>query len=169
MITRIKFVSLLLGLVIFTGCGPTTRYTWSSYDVDLYDYYKTPAEKKEFVAAIKEVIDRAEPENKVPPGIYAEYGFLMYENGEIEQAVLYYQKEVNKWPESKFLMEKMIANTQKRQTKKGDNSKTETAKAPADQTLTPTLPSPPGTTGTVTTTPAPPASQDKPGLAEVLK
>ena len=67
------------------------------------------------------------------------------------------------------LMEKMIANTQKRQTKKGDNSKAETAKAPAEQSLTPTLPTPPGTTVTDTTTPAPPASQDKSGSAEVLK
>lgn len=80
----------------------------------MYRHYKNPAEKEEFVQALKEILDNAEPEGKVPPGIYAEYGFVMYEQGNNQQAVFYFQKEANKWPESRAFMAKLIANVNNR-------------------------------------------------------
>lgn len=120
--TRMKCVALLICLVILAGCGPKTHYAWNNYDTDLYDYYKDPTKKDEFAQTLKEILEDAEPENRVPPGIYAEYGFLMYEKGDIAQAILYYQKESDKWPESKPLMAKMISTAQKRSAKKEENS-----------------------------------------------
>jgi hypothetical protein len=68
---------------------------------------------------MKEVVMRAEEEGRVPPGIYAEYGFLLLEQGDRRTAVQYFQKEAAKWPESRMLMEKMIAVAEKRFTKPG--------------------------------------------------
>jgi hypothetical protein len=104
-----KYLCVLLLIILLIGCGAQSRYTWSNYDSKMYRHYKNPAEKEEFVQALKEILDNAEPEGNVPPGIYAEYGFVMYEQGNNQQAIVYYQKEANKWPESRAFMNKLIA------------------------------------------------------------
>jgi len=105
------FIFLLFSLI---GCGAHSHYNWSNYDTKMYQHYKNPAERDEFVQALKDILDNAEPEGKVPPGIYAEYGFVMYEQGNNQQAVLYFQKEAEKWPESRAFMAKLIANVNNR-------------------------------------------------------
>jgi len=104
-----KYICVLFLLFFLIGCQAHSRYYWSSYDTKMYKHYKNPAEREQFVQALKEILDEAEPEGKVPPGIYAEYGFVMYEQGNNQQAILYYQKEANKWPESRAFMNKLIA------------------------------------------------------------
>jgi hypothetical protein len=59
----------------------------------------------------------------VPPGIYAEYGFVMYEEGNNQQAVFYYQKEADKWPESRAFMTKLIAISNSRAKNQKENMK----------------------------------------------
>jgi hypothetical protein len=105
-----KYLCFLFLLFSLIGCGAHTRYNWSNYDTKLYKHYKNPTEREEFVQSLKEILDNADPEGKVPPGIYAEYGFVMYEQGNNQQAVLYFQKEADKWPESRAFMTKLIAN-----------------------------------------------------------
>jgi hypothetical protein len=164
MIKRMKNAALLVGLMILAGCGgANTRYAWNNYDSELYNHYKVPAQREEFIVAMKEIVTDAEAENKVPPGIYAEYGYLMYEKGDMEQAVIYYQKEASKWPESKFLMEKMIANTQKRADKKGDVFKASAKQAPAVE------PAPAPAVAATTKTPTWTNAQGEMGKVEVLK
>jgi hypothetical protein len=99
-------------LLLAAGCAPQTRYAWNEYDTILYQYYKSPAEDEQFVEHLKEVIDKAEAVGKVPPGIYAEYGFALYEKGNFQEAAKYFKLEKDKWPESNLLMAKMIQNTQ---------------------------------------------------------
>jgi len=162
-----KCFVLVIVVLMLAGCGANrnTKYAWCDYDSTLYEYYKAPAQKEEFVKTLKETIDEAESENRVPPGIYAEYGFAMYERGKMEQAVLYYQKESDKWPESRFLMAKMINNAQKRSTKT-DVGPIEAAvlqDEPAGDTVSPS-PSMPSPTTKTTQTP----NQDVSGVVEVL-
>ncbi|MGA7829133.1 MAG: DUF4810 domain-containing protein [Geobacteraceae bacterium] len=168
MASQMKCFVLLIIVLMLAGCGAkrNTRYAWCDYDSTLYEYYKAPAQKDEFVKTLKETIDEAESENSVPPGIYAEYGFAMYEQGKIEQAVLYYQKESNKWPESKYLMAKMIATAQKR------SSKSDVGSVPAaiqqdDPAGDAVSPSPPAPDPSPKTTQTP--NQGVPGVVEVLK
>jgi hypothetical protein len=61
----------------------------------------------------KEVIESGESAGNVPPGIYAEYGYVLYEKGNFTEAILYFNKEQTKWSESKVLMAKMISNANK--------------------------------------------------------
>jgi hypothetical protein len=124
MLLRKYYPVLLVASLLLASCGgANTRYAWNNYDVELYEHYKTPANKEEFIVAMKDIVNSAEEEKKVPPGIYAEYGYLMYEKGDLAQAVLYYQKEAVLWPEAKFLMAKMIENTKKRPGKKDGDTK----------------------------------------------
>lgn len=110
-IKLVTFVSIMFALA---GCLPKQRYEWSEYDKKLYSHYKDPAQKEEFVLALKETLDDAESDGRVPPGIFAEYGFVMYEQGNSLEAVKYYQKEADRWPEARPFMTKMIINAQKR-------------------------------------------------------
>lgn len=100
--------------VVVAGCAPKTRYSWNEYDQKLYQHYKNPAEIDQFIADLKEVIEEGEEDGKVPPGIYAEYGFVLYEQGKYKEAVKYFSIENDKWPESRVLMAKMIQNAQRR-------------------------------------------------------
>ncbi len=110
MIIRLSIIVIILCL---TGCAKN-RYSWNGYDDKLYSYYKTPAESDRFMEALQEIIQESELDGTVPPGIYAEYGYMLYERGKFPDAVIWYRKELEKWPESRILMEKMIAMAEKR-------------------------------------------------------
>ena len=105
----LKFLPLLL---LVGGCA-TQKYTWNGYDDNLYAYYKNPANKEKFLQHLKETILIGEQNHNVPLGIYAEYGYLLYENQDFSDAIIYFQKEHDLWPESRFFMEKMIDNAKK--------------------------------------------------------
>ena len=105
----IKVSGILLLLIAMTGCVAHSRYNWCDYDTKMYSHYKNPAQREAFVQGLKEIIEEAEPEGKVPPGIYAEYGFALYEEGNHQEAIAYFKKEADKWPESRVFMTKLIA------------------------------------------------------------
>ncbi len=108
---------LLVGLgilVMVSGCATApTMYTWKDYDDRLYKYYQSPTEPESFIKDLKEVIAEGEIGNNVPPGLYAELGYALYVQGSYEESILYFQKESEKWIESKALMAKMIDNANK--------------------------------------------------------
>jgi hypothetical protein len=90
------------------GCAKT-MYRWGGYDQALYDHYKNPQNRDEFVAKLSGVIDEAEKSGGVvPPGCYAEYGWALYEGGRQGEAVAYFEKEAKQWPESRPFMDKLI-------------------------------------------------------------
>jgi len=109
-----KSFAVLVSLLALSGCAAKTRYVWRDYDTKLYSHYKDPAQKEEFYQALKETLDDAESSGRIPPGIYAEYGYVLYEQGNSSQAILYYQKEADLWPESRFFMTKLINMAKKR-------------------------------------------------------
>jgi hypothetical protein len=112
----LQYVVVLVCIFSFmTGCAPKTRYTWNGYDEKLYQHYKNPTEYEQFIENLQNVIDEGTGSGTVPPGIYAEYGFAMYEKGNMPEAARYFKMESDKWPESRFFMNKMIQNTEKRQ------------------------------------------------------
>jgi hypothetical protein len=94
------------------GCNTSkTMYRWGGYDQALYDHYKNPQQRDEFVAKLGGIISEAEKTGGVvPPGCYAEYGWALYEEGRTAEAVVYFEKESKLWPESRPLMEKLIRN-----------------------------------------------------------
>lgn len=101
-------------LIFAAGCAPKTRYTWNNYDNKLYQHYKNPAEYDQFIEQLKEVIEDGEESGKVPPGIYAEYGFALYEKGNFPEASKYFKLESDKWRESRVIMTKMIQTAEMR-------------------------------------------------------
>ncbi len=109
-------VALALALAAaVSGCASQTVYHWNGYDEALYRHYRDPAGREAWVEALRTTILEAEQEGrKVPPGLYAEYGYALLEEGKSKEAVVWFEKEKAKWPESRLLMEKMIRNAGQR-------------------------------------------------------
>ena len=104
---KLLFIIPIL-LLMNTGCV-SQKYAWRGYDDSLYAYYKHPENKQKYIEHLREIIANAEHSNlKVPPGIYAEYGYTFYEAHDYAQAIACFQKEHDVWPESAYFMEKMI-------------------------------------------------------------
>ena len=109
--TLLICVILAVGL---TGCA-TKRYTWNHYDSVLLQHYRSPQESEVFAESLKEIVQKSEEAGNVPPGIYAEYGYVLYEKGQYDDAIGFFRKEHDKWPESRVFMKNMISNAQNRQ------------------------------------------------------
>lgn len=105
---KTKRLILLAGIfMILTGCA-TQQYYWGDYEKSLYKYYKNPGNIDDLTENLADTIERGERKNKVPPGIYAEYGYVLLAQGKAKEAIIYFNKEKEKWPESTHLMNIMI-------------------------------------------------------------
>ena len=109
----LRAFALSVCLTIASGCV-NTRYTWNDYDQKLYYHYRDPVKYDEFIAQLKEIVVDGEESGRIPPGIYAEYGFTLYEKGDYQESFKYFKLESDKWPESRALMAKMISNAELR-------------------------------------------------------
>jgi hypothetical protein len=108
-IARTLMVTSIL-ILMTTGCATRhQRYDWGDYDPSLYAYYKNPAKVGELSASLGAMIDAANANHAtVPPGIYAEYGYLQLQQGKNLAAVDLFKQEESHWPESKIFMDRMI-------------------------------------------------------------
>ena len=113
--------SLML-LSLAQGCAPSRKYAWGNYDSTLFVHYKKPQEREAHLERLKQVLENAEAEDRVPPGLYAEYGYALFENGNLKEAIGYFEKEQAKWPEANVFMEKMIRNAKRQQEIMGTSS-----------------------------------------------
>jgi len=103
-----------LAIALGAGCAPKQAYYWGDYDSTLYTYSLNPQDTERYVERLGEIVRKAEVEkDKVPPGLYAEYGYALFEMGRLDEAIVYYKKEREEWQESVVFMDKMIRNTQR--------------------------------------------------------
>lgn len=111
--------ALVLAIVVAAtaGCASSggALYQWGSYEQDLFLYYQEPAQRDAIIEREMTFIDKLESQGKTPPpGLYAELGTLLLLSGRADEAIEFYQKEHNAWPESQVMMGAMIENLQER-------------------------------------------------------
>jgi hypothetical protein len=107
----------LAAVLAFGGCAsrPTTLYEWGGYDELLYQSYKSPQRVESMRVGLETLVARLEQQRqRVPPGLYAELGTLYFEMGDGRKAVANYELERRNWPESKTLMDALIATLERR-------------------------------------------------------
>ena len=107
---------VLRGLVALVpalcACSARTHYAWGGYETALYVHYKQPQDLTAFTTDLREVMLQAEQSGgRVPPGLYAEYGYALLEAGKRDEAALWFKKESDLWPEAQAFMAKMIKST----------------------------------------------------------
>ncbi|MDO9422331.1 MAG: DUF4810 domain-containing protein [Herminiimonas sp.] len=108
---RVSSVLCLGVLLALTGCVTTApaKYSWGNYENSLYSYYKDSTKSGDYEAELVSVISDSEATAKpVAPGLYAEYGFLLLQEGKSKDAITQFEKEKAKWPESTYLMNNLI-------------------------------------------------------------
>lgn len=102
---------LLAMLVLLAGCS-TTQHHWGNYSGGLYAYYKnpTPDEQRALQEELVRIFEAVEERGaKPPPGLYAEYGTFMLQQGDYQGAAQYYQKEKQAWPDATRYMDALIS------------------------------------------------------------
>lgn len=84
-------------------------YNWGNYEKTMLEYYKDASHIDAFEAELLSLIDQTDMDGKrLPPGIYAEYGYLQMNKGTSETAIKFFTLEKQNWPESQLLMDTMI-------------------------------------------------------------
>ncbi|BCA52977.1 DUF4810 domain-containing protein [Nitrospira sp. KM1] len=116
-IPRTAFCALLLSLAT---CGPSTHFYWGSYEDSLLTRHQNAGEQGESSAAtmLATTINEAPTDGKhnVAPGVHADYGYLLFKQGKVDDAIAELQKEAALYPESQPLMYNMISRMQDRKT-----------------------------------------------------
>ncbi len=102
---RFIFSAIMGTFFILAGCAPqlTTLYYWDDYSHTLYNLKKNPgpeAEEKYKESLLKIINESKKYNRKVPPGIYAEYGYFLIKNGNKNEGLKYLDLEVKTYPES---------------------------------------------------------------------
>ncbi len=98
-------------LVLGLGCAaPQARYDWGGYDDHLYALMKSPGSLEDYGIALKKQMDRHPDDKRMPPGLHAEYGYVLFVTGHKPEAVAHFTREKALWPESALIMDRMIVN-----------------------------------------------------------
>ena len=98
--------------IFFSGCAPNKQmYYFGNYSQTLYASEKFQNEDS-FVnhkQELEKVISESEVRNlPVPPGIYAELGYINLKTNNSTEAIRLFQMETQLYPESKHLMDSLI-------------------------------------------------------------
>lgn len=98
-------------LSVSTGCAPQKMYYFGNYSNSLYSYEKNQNDesllghKQELETVIIESESRNLP---VPPGIYAELGYINLKSNNYKEAIKLFQAESQLYPEARHLMDRLI-------------------------------------------------------------
>ena len=111
----LSILSVMIILIVFTGCGQTVQtplYNWGNYvqsssDYGMYGEKKEVLEKH--VSELAKIINESEASNqRVAPGIYAEYAQILFETNKKENAKKYFLLEKNTYPESTQFIDRVM-------------------------------------------------------------
>jgi len=104
-------LTVLYGLV-FTGCASQKQmYYFGNYSKTLYSCEKNQNDESllKHKQELETVITESESRNlPVPPGIYAELGYINLKSNNSKEAIRLFQAESQLFPESKHLMDRLI-------------------------------------------------------------
>ena len=108
---KILYLAILFSVLFLFGCHqPKEVFYWGNYSSTLYDLKNNPddetlaAHKKELVT----IIDYASKKSrKVPPGVMAEYGYILLKEGNEKEGYEYLDKEIELYPESAIFISRI--------------------------------------------------------------
>lgn len=107
-----KLFILFIPVILLASCTSTKPlYSWSKYDISSYNYLKYNDEKsfQELIKNYEAIIAKQKGSRQVvPPGIYADYGFILLQTGKTEEGNAMLEKEIELYPESKIFIDRII-------------------------------------------------------------
>lgn len=107
-----KTIILIPIIAILAAC--TTQkplYTWGHYETTSYNYLKNSDEKsiQEIIENYQEIIGTQKgTRGVVPPGVCADYGFILLQEGKTEEGKEMLIKEIALYPESRIFIDRIL-------------------------------------------------------------
>jgi len=112
---QICLVVISLLTLPLCACAPKSLFYWGDYETSIYDRW-IGNDNDMGEQHLQQTITTAEQSGrKVPPGLYADYGFMLYRRGNLDGAIAYFDKERKTFPESRLLMSKLIDKIHEKQ------------------------------------------------------
>lgn len=107
-----KAILILTVTILAVSCtAPKQLYSWEKYEDASYNYIKNSDEESlvTLLENYKKIISEQKGTRKaVPPGIYADYGFILMKKGRVAEGKEMLAKEVELYPESKIFVERIL-------------------------------------------------------------
>ncbi|MBZ2170561.1 DUF4810 domain-containing protein [Nitratidesulfovibrio sp. SRB-5] len=99
--------------ILCTGCAKRadSMYCMDNYSSTLYACRKNPAQEQQdkHVKAMEDIVAKSEQRNlRVPPGIFAELGYVHLKAGQMAEARKYFEAENRLYPESKVFTTRLL-------------------------------------------------------------
>lgn len=107
----------LFVITTITSCSTNkTLYSWYNYEDITYQYSKKITD--ELQVKVLEQYQKLTEKQKgirgtVPPGLYAEYGYLLYKTGKQKDGLNFLKEEVKLYPESEKYISRIIKQLEK--------------------------------------------------------
>jgi len=112
-----RFIALL-ALALLAGCASSEKtFYWGEYSSTLYELKKNPDEKtlEAHKKGLLLIMDESGKRNKkVPPGVNAEYGYILLKGGNETEGMGYLDKETALYPESVVFIERIKSEYSRR-------------------------------------------------------
>ncbi|WP_321413627.1 DUF4810 domain-containing protein [uncultured Desulfobacter sp.] len=106
------------------GCAGKEMYYFGDYSQTLYSLEKDQNETA-LVAhqqELEKIITESDKQNTpVPPGIYAELGFILIQKNQPKEAIPLFQAEAKQYPESSILMKRLVRMATKEDAPESDS------------------------------------------------
>ena len=100
-----------IALLLASCTTQKTLYSWGKYEITSYNYLKNSDEKatQELIKTYQQIIEKQKGTRKVvPPGIYADYGFILLQANKTKEAKTMFLKEIDLYPESKIFITRIL-------------------------------------------------------------
>lgn len=112
-----KVLSIALLVSLMASCsGPKPLYSSYNYEDATYQYDKKQSEatQQHLLEVYQKMIEKQKGLRKtVPPGLNAEYGFLLCKLGKKEEGIKYLKAEIALYPESATYVSRIIKQLEK--------------------------------------------------------
>ncbi len=107
-----KLNLLFFSLLLLASCTvQEPLYHWGDYETTSYNYLKKSTEEstQKLIEDFQKIIeDKKGSSGKVPPGIYADYGFVLLQANKTAEGKEMLLTEVALYPESKIFIDRIL-------------------------------------------------------------
>lgn len=107
-----KLIFLLCAAWLLSSCmTQKPLYNWAKYESASYNYLKNSDEKstQALIENYKKIISKQEGYRNVPPpGAYADYGYVLLQEGKTVEGKALLLKETELYPESKIFINRIL-------------------------------------------------------------
>ena len=112
------FLTGLAVCALLYGCGGGSKnlYYWGHYEDSIFDMYIEPGKTSvgDEILRLEEQIEKSGGSGRaVPPGLHAHLGYLYVTEGDYGTAMIHFQTEKARFPESTHFIDGMIERMKK--------------------------------------------------------